>query len=332
MSFFNKHTAEIEPARVQFIEQTFHGLLGGGYGARATEGHNEILCWANRRLFQEGASVETVWFELSRRLHNTRLIAVASGKGGVGKTTFSVNLAIAFAQRGLRVLLFDADLGMANVHIYAGVNPTATLLDVIDRRVRLSQVLTPGPVGIQMICGASGTGRLADLKTPVLEALTRELVRVAADFDVLVMDTGAGISSAVMHFVALAQEAIVVTTPNLAAILDAYGVIKLAHENRVAARMHVLINQAADENQAVRVQERIAGCTNRFLQFSPGNLGCLFNDPDVEQSNQSRRPLLISQPEHANSRRIAQIADNLFNAKTESQTAPAPTAARTAAA
>src|SRR5205823_5140282 len=118
---------------------------------------------------------------------------------------------------------FDADLGMANVHIFAGINPAATLLDVIDRRASLTSVITRGPGDVDFVCGASGVGRLADLSPHVLEALGRELLRVAANFDVLVMDTGAGISNAVMQFLGLAQDTIVVATPNLAATLDAYG-------------------------------------------------------------------------------------------------------------
>jgi flagellar biosynthesis protein FlhG len=319
---------DIEPARVQFIEQTFRDV----FGSRAAGGREEIVRWVHRRLFLEGASLETVRVELNSRERRTRLVAVTSGKGGVGKTTFSVNLAVAFAQRGQRVLLFDADLGMANVHIFAGVNPTATLLDVIDRRAGMEEVLAPGPAGIQVICGASGISRLADLSPVVLEALGRELLRIAADFDVLVMDTGAGVSASVMRFLGLAQDAIIVATPNLAAILDSYGVIKLIHENRLGARMHLLINQAADEGQAARVQERIAGCASRFLQHAPGDLGCLFHDSVVEQCNQSRHPLVLAHPEHVNAQRIAAIAAGFSTDPAGARPARASRSMRTAAA
>ena len=305
----------IEPSQAQFIEKTFDEFLGhderedASFRAR----HGELLRWVHHRLFIEGATVATVRAELNRAAGNTRTIAVTSGKGGVGKTTFSVNLAVAFAQLGRRVLLFDADFGMANAHIFAGVNPPATLLDVIDGRATFESVITPGPAGIRMICGASGIGRLANLSAPVLDAIGRELLRIAADFDVLLIDTGAGISPAVTHFLGLAQETIVLATPNLASTLDAYGVIKLAHETRLATQVHVLINQAEDEIQAARVMDRLANCANRFLQFSLGTLGFLDRDPAFEQSNQSRLPLMLANPENANALRIAAIAARLLD-------------------
>ena len=306
---------EIEPAQLQFIEQIFHEYLGDREeGAAFGTYRDELIRWIHSRLFVNGAPVASVFSELNQSRRRARVIAVTSGKGGVGKTTFAVNLAVAFAHLRRRVLLFDGDLGMANVHIFAGVNPKATLLDVVDRRATFEDVLIPGPAGIQMICGASGIGRMADLDAHVLESLGRELLRVAADYDVLIIDTGAGISPMVTHFLSLANDAIVVATPNLASTLDAYGVIKLVHENQLAARMHVLINEAEEENQAARVLERITACANRFLKFSLGSLGFLGRDPAFEQSNQSRRPLLLTNPENINAQRIIQIAVTLLGA------------------
>jgi len=303
----------LQPARVQFIETILHEHLRGsstGFDQRA----EKIIQWAHRRLFIEGASVATVRQELHRWLKSTRLFAVTSGKGGVGKTTVSVNLALALAGRGLRTLVFDADLGMANVHVFAGVNPKATLLDVLDRGASLESILTPAPGGIDLLCGASGIGRLADLSTSTLEALGRELLRVAADYDILLMDTGAGIAQGVMHFLGLAQDTVVVATPNLAATLDAYGVIKLAHERGLATRMHLLVNQADDAASAARVRERIAGCAQRFLQSTPGDLGHLVRDPAMEEANQSRRPLLLSSPGHPNALQLSRVAATLVGA------------------
>ncbi len=312
--------AEIQSARLQFIQQTFPEAAGE-LGAGRTR--LEWLRWIHDRLFIDGWQVQAVRSELSRVQPGVQVIAVASGKGGVGKTTFAVNLAVAFAQNGKRVLLFDADLGMANVHVFAGVNPQKTILDVIDGRATLESILIPGPAGMQIACGASGVGRLADLGERVLETLGRELVRVAAKFDVLVIDTGAGVAPSVMHFLALAHDAVVIATPNLASTLDAYGVIKVAHEQRLRTRLHLLVNEADDETQAAAVTARVAGCANRFLQITPGDLGFLRRDAAFEQSNQQRRPLQLAQPSGIHAQRISQIAAQLTSPQTPASKASA---------
>ena len=192
-------------------------------------------------MFLEGKSVAAVRNQFSQSQRSLRVIAVTSGKGGVGKTTVSVNLAVALRAscQDSRILLFDADLGMANVHIFAGVTPRGTLLDVIEGRATMAQILTTGPGGIRIACGASGVAGLADVDERVISRLGDELMGLANDFDILLIDTGAGISAQVMHFLALAHEMIVVTTPNLAAILDAYGVIKVAREGSASrANLH----------------------------------------------------------------------------------------------
>ncbi len=306
----------IEPARLQFLERLLDDLtLPAAARTRA-------LHVAHQRLFIDGLAVSAVVAELNRMGQSARVIAVTSGKGGVGKTTVAVNLAVAFALQGSRVLLFDADLGMANVHVFTGVAPQGTLLDVVDGRRRMEDLIMGGPANVAVICGPSGVGRIADLNAAGREALGRELLRVAGEFDVVLVDTGAGISPAVMHFVGLAEDAVLVSTPNIAATLDAYGLIKVAHESRLATRFHLLVNLADDERQARAVQERIAGCAQRFLQREVGALGHLSRDVAVEQANQRRRPLMLDQPAHPNCQTFSRLASTF-------QTAAAP--ARSAA-
>jgi flagellar biosynthesis protein FlhG len=312
----------IEPSRLQFILREFSEFFAIPGGVLPDSGI-ELVRRIHQRFFIDGRPIPTIRRELSDQRRKLRIIGVTSGKGGVGKTTVSINLAIAIASRGLRTLLFDADLGMANVHVYAGVTPRVTLLDVIEGHVPLAQALTSGPGNVQIVCGASGVSRLADLDGRAMEYLGAELRRMAAEFDVLVLDTGAGISTQVMQFLALADDVIVVATPNLAATLDAYGVIKAATEAQLAAQLHVLVNQAADGTAADTVFARISGCAERFLQVTPRSLGSLRRDDALEVSNQNRRPLLLADPESENARRISAMAARLTSGLTDRAT-PVP--------
>jgi len=300
----------IEPSQLQFIEQNFAAFLDrSDRDSRLQQIHH----W----LFVEHKPLSIIRQKLAASVSHARVIAVTSGKGGVGKTTTSVNLAVALARLGWRVLLFDADLGMANAHIFAGVTPGKTLPDVLERRATLKDAVMPGPEGIRLICGASGIPWLADLDAVRLLGVCRDLRHVAEDYDFLLLDTGAGISSQVMHFLGLADEIVVVTTPNLAATLDAYGVVKAAHEAGLSEKMHLLVNQASDETEASNVSSRIANCAQRFLGVAPAFLGYLTRDHAVEQANQSRRPFLDLDSASENAARLVQIAVRLCVAPTQ---------------
>jgi flagellar biosynthesis protein FlhG len=163
-----------------------------------------------------------------------------------------------------------------------------------------------------VLCGPTGVSRAADLDPRRIELLGRELALNAAGYDVLVLDTGAGISAQVIQFLAMAGEIVVVATPNLASTLDAYGLVKVAHERRLAGRMHILVNQSDNAAQAESVLGRITACARQFLQFAPESLGFLPRDPLFEAANQSRRPLVLAAPQHENTHRFLTIAGRLL--------------------
>lgn len=302
--------------------------MGGESETYFDPGDFSVLQTIHERLFQLGESPDSIRQSLRAQMRPLYIVAVTSGKGGVGKTTVSLNLSIAFAQQSCRVLLLDADLGMANVHVYAGLQPRATLLDYIDGGRALSEVITPGPGGIDVICGPSGITRAADLDPRRIELLGRELGRCGDRYDVLVLDTGAGISAQVLQFLGMAEDIVVVATPNLASTLDAYGVVKVMHERRLAGRIHILVNQAETTTQADAVYRRIAGCAQQFLQFVPSSLGYLPRDPVFEAANQSRRSLVATAPEHECSRRFFDAAQKLVEgASAAERLSPSCTAA-----
>lgn len=300
----------LELSRVQFIQQQFTEFLAiGGTLNRAAA--VQRVYWIHDRLFGDGWTVETIRKWLNRGQRTGRIIGVTSGKGGVGKTTVSIQLAVAMARRGLRTLLFDGDLGMANVHIFAGITPRGTLLDVIDERASLRQIATAGPAGVEYLCGASGVARIADLDGRTMDSLSRGLKTMAAEYDIAIVDTGAGVGSATLHFLGIAHEVVVVTTPNLAATLDAYGIIKCMHERKTAAGLHLLVNLADEAKQAEGVVTRISGCAKQFLNREIQPLGVILRDPAIESANQNRTPISPSEPLHSWHQQFGEFAATL---------------------
>jgi flagellar biosynthesis protein FlhG len=240
------------------------------------------------------------------------VIAVTSGKGGVGKTTISINLAVSLARQGLRTLLVDADLGLANVHVYAGLTPRGTLVDVVSGRATLEEVVENGIGNVKVVCGDSAVARMADLSRQMTEYLGNEVARLASSFDVIVVDTAAGVSAQVVEFLQVADQVVLVATPNLASTLDAYGVVKVARQQGLHEKMNVLVNQVKDRKHSEEVFRKIGGCAQKFLGYAPHYLGYLFQDEMVEASNNQRRPLVISDPTHRNAVMFRDLAAALM--------------------
>ena len=162
----------------------------------------------------------------AKKEHNTRIIAVTSGKGGVGKTNFAVNMAIAYAQLGKKVILIDGDLGMANVNVLLNVVPQYNLMHVINKKKSMKQIILDTEFGIKFIAGANGFSKIANLSVDELEYFANQFSTLG-NADIIIIDTGAGIANNVLQFVAAADEVYVVTTPEPTAITDAYGIIKI---------------------------------------------------------------------------------------------------------
>ena len=188
--------------------------------------------------------------------HKTRVIAVTSGKGGVGKTNISVNLAIAFAQTGKRVILIDGDLGMANVNVLLGITPKANLLDVITKKKKMSDIILNTELGIQFIAGANGFSRIANLTDDERDFFAKEITTLSSA-DIIIIDTGAGVSDNVLRFVEAADEAYVVTTPEPTAITDAYGLIKIIATDLLNSQitMKLIVNKVHSADEGKRIAE-----------------------------------------------------------------------------
>ncbi len=322
----------LEESRIRFFERTFPEYFSAPSGRMTTQAftdrHVATLRDLAEALQRHQNNLSAVRAEFARRhaapARPERIITVSSGKGGVGKTTVALNLALALARDGARTLLFDADLGLANVHVLAGIQPRGTLVDLLQGKATTEEIIHAGPAGLNLICGGSGIGGLADLKLDFVEFLGRELERVGRIADVVVIDTAAGLHASVLHFVRMADDVLVVATPNLASTLDAYSLIKVARQEHAAGRIHLLVNLAADEGQAAHVQQKISACAKQFLGFQPSLLGHLFRDPLMELAVQRREPFVLSHPEAENSRRFRALAGRLRAAPPPSVHANAP--------
>jgi len=220
-------------------------------------------------------------------------LAITSGKGGVGKSTVAVNLAVELARMGRKVVLLDADLGTANADVLCNVMPPATLAHVVAGRREIEDIVVQAPGGFDLVGGASGLAQMAALNTFERDRLIEQFRRLEMRYDVVMIDTGAGVGPNVLGLVVAAQRVLVVTTPDPTAITDAYAVIKTAHRMRPDINVRLLVNQVVDHEEAMGVYNRIAGVCRKFLDLHIAFAGYLPFDPVVRSSIRERRPFAL---------------------------------------
>lgn len=239
------------------------------------------------------------------------VIAVTSGKGGVGKSNVAVNLAIQFASAGRNVVLLDADLGLANADVLCNVDLRFNLSHVIARKKELADVLVKTPGGFRLIGGASGLARMADLSDFDRQRLVSALAELETQADIILIDTGAGISPNVLSFTRAADHALVVTTPEPTAITDAYAVVKVISRDGGDRRLSLLVNQAKSQVEARVVYDRISKVARQFLNVQVYDAGHIPSDENVPLAVRKRMPFVLGAPRCAASQGIAQLAMRL---------------------
>ncbi len=224
------------------------------------------------------------------------ILCVTSGKGGTGKSVLTSNLAVHLAASGVGVMAIDVDMGLANLHLLLGMRPRKTIAEVIERGASLDDVAEIGPVGMRLAAGGSGLPEMADLNAPRLRRLVAAMDRVNGRTQAVLVDTGAGIGRATTSFLQTLGEILVVTTPDLTAMTDAYAVIKnVAHNNRTA-RISLIVNRAASPVEALEIYGRMEKICRKFLDRSILYLGHVLDDPRVPASVAARIPILLNQP------------------------------------
>ena len=241
-----------------------------------------------------------------------RTLAVASGKGGVGKSTVVANLAVALGELGARVILFDGDLAQANLDLLLGVSSRWDLGHVLRGEKTLEQIVVEGPPNVRLVPAASGDRDLADLDDFRREGLYRELSRLAEDADIVLIDTASGTSRLTSQFARAATELVIVTTPEPTSYSDAYGLVKVLAGQGLDVTPCVLVNRAASVEEAEEVAHDLASLTRRFLSLNVQSLGAIPDDPQVGQAIRRREPVVLAHPKSPSAIAFRTLARRLW--------------------
>ncbi len=321
----------LEPARIRFLEihcQDFLSQSRWEIPRRYCREDLKVFALGNR-LLAKGVPPHSLKSHLSRTLNGppvwganqgderqqeysrATLIAVTSGKGGVGKSNIALNLGVELVRLGFRTMLMDADLGVANVHLLAGLQTVPTLRDVIAGRCAMKDIVTRVPDGPDIVPGSSGILELADLPAMRRQALVEELQEAESRYDVILIDTAAGVAGTVLDFVVSSDFALVVTTAETTAITDAYALMKLSVGRNPYCSIGVVANRVRSAREGELTLKRIADCTQRFLGKSVLQLGCVWEDTHVRTAVNERVPFQLGYPKSRASASVRKLARQL---------------------
>lgn len=248
---------------------------------------------------------------------SSRVITVTSGKGGVGKTNISVNLAINLAMRGFRVALLDADFGLSNVDVILGAISRYSFVDLLKNDIGLEDILTTGPAGIKFISGGSGAKELLYIDEPQIEIIVKKMSILDEITDIIIIDTGAGINHSIAKFIQASDEVILVITPEPTSLTDGYALIKSSMDVINAAKINVVFNMVSDENEAIDIERRFLITLERFLGMKVKSLGFISRDDNVYKAVKQQQPFLMRYPQCKASKQIRAVTDKLLETKGE---------------
>lgn len=246
-----------------------------------------------------------------------RLISVTSGKGGVGKSNTVVNLAIALRRQGQRVLVLDGDFGLANIDVLINLQPKHTIADVLNGSCSIHEVIVRCPGGIDILPASSGILELASLPTPARANLLAAIEELDMEYDLMMIDTGAGIHGDVLWLNSLADEVIIVTTPEPTAITDAYAMIKVLHQTYRVNKTSLLVNQVRSADEGLKVYRKVADVTDKFLNIGLDYLGSIRWDGCLVEAVKLRQPVMTSFPNCHSAENFRQVAKELQGVREE---------------
>lgn len=244
----------------------------------------------------------------ARKPASARVIAITSGKGGVGKTSLAVNLAISLTSFGHRVLVMDADIGLGNVDLMLGLTPKFNLTHLVERKKTLDEVIITGPAGVRLLPCGSG-GKKGDILSSEKRKEIVDVLKANAEYaDTVLIDTGGGLSDNMMDFLFMADEVYLVTTPEPTAIMDSYGIIRTLAQEMARPRVKLVINMAGDQGDASHVMSTMRLITRQFFNLEFDCLGCVGYDQNMTKSIRMQQPIVQLYPSSRASRDIGKLA------------------------
>lgn len=245
-----------------------------------------------------------------------RVITVTSGKGGVGKSNTSINLAIQFRKMGSRVIILDADFGLANIEIMFGTVPKHNLYDLIYQGKNIREIITWGPMEVGFISGGSGIAGMANLKREYLKYIIQNLVQLDAIADIIIVDTGAGISDAVLEFLVASGEILLVTTPEPTSITDSYSLLKALYRHprfdEEASKVKMIANRVHREEEGEVLYHKLNAVVERYLRIPMIYLGSIPEDPQLARAVMQQVPVSLENPGAKSTAAYERIANRLM--------------------
>ena len=245
----------------------------------------------------------------------SRVITVTSGKGGVGKSNLAINLAISLSRLGKKVVVLDADFGLANIEVMLGIRPQYNLSDLMFRGKSLSEIITEGPENVGFISGGSGIREMTNLTKEQLINLSSRLSELDRQTDVVIIDTGAGISGNVMEFVVLSGEVLLIATPEPTSITDAYALLKTLNHQPEFTREHchikLIANKVSNERDGKELFEKLSVVADKFLNISLEYMGAIPSDTNMSKAVMKQQPLTIAYPNSQAARAIDDMARSI---------------------
>ncbi len=243
----------------------------------------------------------------------TRVITVTSGKGGVGKSNFTLNFALTLQSRGYKVLIFDADIGLANIDVLMGESPEYNLYHLLKREKTIWDIIHRTQSGLMFIAGGSGFHDLMKLTEEQLEHFVREVNKLNGLVDYILFDTGAGLSKETLKFIVAAEETFVVTTPEPTSITDAYAIMKMVSGMNLGVQFRLVINRISDKREGKQTADKITMVAKRFLDLEVATLGYVYDDTHVSKAVKRQIPFTLAYPNSSASKAVQDLVTRFLS-------------------